>query len=113
MFNDNNHYEEVYNKNYIILKNKDSNYLINLFLNSKNTFLKRIAFEIIIDEKRLEDCYDKEQIELFIPYLSRYELWYYKSSDNRILANIAANRLIIDMNEEFVQYNRDLIHIVK
>ena len=106
-------FDEVYNKNYLRLMNKDIDYLMNLFFNSKNSFLKEIAKDIILKENRIEECYDSDIISKFMSFLSIEELWYYRGSDNPILKKIATETLIHDITEADAMFRRDLIHIVK
>ena len=112
MFNDD-YFGDIYNKNHLILKNKNTEYLLNLFLRGNNSFLKNIAKNIILEENRLEECYDIDDITKFVSCLSIEELWPCIRSENIILRKISQERMIYVLSEDDARFRRNLIHIVK
>ena len=109
----NNKYDEIYNKNYMILQNKSIDYLMNILFNGTNSFLKSIAKDVIINDNRLEECYDKDEIDKFMDFLSITELWYYRGSENKLVQEIATEKLINVLCDADAKFKRDQFHLIK
>ena len=100
-------YQEIYKINYDILNRENTNTLLNYYISTRNSFLKRIIKDILIREDKFDYLLEIHKINYFISSLSLEELKMLCHSRNNFVSSLSQDEIIRRDNEEALERRKN------
>ena len=100
-------YQEIYKINYDILNRENTNTLLNHYISTHNSFLKKIIKDILIREDKFDYLLEIHKINYFISSLSFEELNMLCHSRNNIVSSLSQDEIIRRDNEEALERRKN------
>ena len=100
-------YQEIYKINYDILNRENTNTLLNYYISTRNSFLKRIIKDILIREDKFDYLLEIHKINYFIFSLSLEELKMLCHSRNNFVSSLSQDEIIRRDNEEALERRKN------
>jgi len=100
-------YQEIYKINYDILNKENTNTLLNYYFSSRNSFLKGIIKDILLNEDKFDYLLEIHKINFFISSLSFEELSKLSYSKNNCVSLLSKNEILRRKNEDAIERRKN------